>query len=132
MSNFTETELDSIWKKGRIVDNYDKAKYRLDAVGAMMIRDQYGSEGMYGWEVDHIFPRSKMEELGVKEDLWDSFENLRPMNAKNNVSKGDDYPDYKVCYEYNLKTKSNEDVEKEMTINDTTQKRLIELYGLNK
>ena len=130
MSDFTKEDLDAIWTKGTIATGYDAADYRLDAAGAMMSREDYGEEGMYGWEVDHIFPRAKLEELGVDEDLWDKLENLRPMNAKNNASKGDDYPGYTASYRYNTKTKLNEEIEEGKIVKESVQKRLASLFGL--
>lgn len=132
MSDFSESDLDAIWEKGFEIPGYNKDKYRLDAADAMMQRDQYGKEGLYGWEVDHIFPKAKLEQKRVPEMLWDHMTNLRPMNAKNNVSKGDDYPIYKVSQKYNLTKKTNEDAQGERTVYKDIQDALNKLFGFEK
>ena len=101
MSNYTEEQLGKIWKKGVVVGDLDSAVYRTDAAGGLMKRSLYGKEGNLGWEVDHIYSKEKLKGLGVPENRWDDMVNLRPMNAKNNVAKGEDYPEYKVAVQYN-------------------------------
>lgn len=132
MSDFSESELDTIWEKGFEISGYNKDKYRLDAADAMMQRDKYGEEGLYGWEVDHIFPKAKLEQERVPEYLWDHIDNLRPMNAKNNASKGDDYPVYEASMKYNLATKLNEEIQSSRTIDNNVQIKLKKLFGLEK
>lgn len=94
MSDYTEEQLDTIWEKGFVAGDLDPAVYRTDAADALMKRDLYGNEGSLGWEVDHIYPKEKLKAKGVPENMWDDMVNLRPMNAKNNVAKGEDYPAY--------------------------------------
>jgi len=129
MANYSDELIEQVWKKGRKADGYDSDKYRLDAADAMMQRDQYGEEGLYGWEIDHIFPRAKLEQMGIEEELWDIIDNLRPMNAKNNASKGDDYPDYKSVLEFDFNKKFNIDSEVDRTISKSVQNKLNNLYG---
>ena len=94
MSDYTEDELTAIWQKGRKIDGMDPNVYRLDAADALMKRGLYGNEGNLGWEVDHIYPKEKLKAKRIPEDMWNDIVNLRPMNAKNNVSKGENYPVY--------------------------------------
>ena len=87
---------DKIWEKGVPVDGYDPQIARKDACGAWIIRDLYGDkETMFGWEIDHIFPESKLIEFG-KLDKASDIINLRPLNVANNASKSDSYPEYKA------------------------------------
>ena len=131
MSDFTEDQLDAIWKKAKVVEGLDAEKFRLDAADALMARDKYGEEGyMFAWQVDHIYPKARLKKLGVKEELWDDLRNLRPMNAKNNESKGDDYPDYKASYEYDRDQGENKEVESHWTIKASVQDGLAALFGL--
>lgn len=101
MSDYTEDQLDKIWEQGRSVEGLDPTIYRTDVVGGLMKRTLYGKEGNLGWEVDHIYSKKKLKTLGVPENRWDDMVNLRPMNAKNNVAKGEDYPRYNVAVQYN-------------------------------
>lgn len=83
---YSEDELDAIWRKASATaDNPNVA--RKDVAGAWIKRSEYGNQDSeYGWEVDHIIPKSK----GGKTEL----DNLRPLQHQNNASKGDDYPEW--------------------------------------
>ena len=130
MSDFSDEQVNAVWLKGRTVDGLDASKYRLDDDGAMMIRGCYGEKGMYGWEIDHIFPKAKLKEMGVNEDRWDIPLNLRPLNAKNNASKGDDYPNYKVTYVYNSQRRVNQEVSVGGAVGKGCQLVLAVLLGI--
>ena len=96
MSNrYTKEMLNSIWNKATVVPGYDPDKYRQDACGAWIINEEYNNrKSPFGWEVDHIFPESKLLELNVPEELINDIVNLQPLNWLNNTSKGNDYPSY--------------------------------------
>ena len=110
-----------IWdEKAIAVDGYDKELYRKDAAGAWIAFNMYGNkDSLLGWEVDHVWPKQK--------GGGDHMENLRPLNWRNNVSKGDDYPIYKTA----VIAEGNKNIfkEEERTINEKLQKILQELYG---
>ena len=90
-SDFTPAELDLIWLKAqKISDDHDANGYRKDSAGAWIKRSMRGdrsSETNFGWEVDHIKPKSD----GGTNDI----SNLRPLHWMNNLSKSDNYPDWK-------------------------------------
>lgn len=83
---FDEATIQAVWNKGTAVNGYDAAKYRRDACGAWMQRDQYGQTAKYGWEIDHIKPVSQ----GGPDDL----SNLQPLYWENNRHKSDSYPNW--------------------------------------
>ena len=64
--------------------------------------------------------------IDMPQSLIDNIKNLRPLNWKNNVSKGMDYPNYRA----NIKAEEdhNIDCEDEKIINEKTQKTIQELY----
>lgn len=111
--------IQAVWEKGIVVDGYDPDLYRQDFGGAWIARDAYGDrEREFGWEIDHVFPIDK----GGDNNLL----NLRPMNWKNNVSKGNDYP----VYWTNVIAQDNKNIEKRVrcTVNASLQQKLEELY----
>lgn len=127
MCRYSDELLLQIWEKARIVDGYDSSFYRKDACGAWIIWQEYGNRNSpFGWEVDHIYPEAKLRSLCVPESLIDNIVNLRPLNWKNNDSKGADFP----CYQATMKSEDRSNIEGEyqMSINDQVQKDVIELY----
>ena len=84
--DWSESDLRKIWESARKIAGYDPTMFRKDACGAWIRWDKYGENTLYGWEVDHVFPKS----MGGDDNL----RNLRPMQWQNNLSKSDDYPSY--------------------------------------
>jgi hypothetical protein len=117
----TEENINSAWERATKVDNFDSNQFRKDSCGAWIIRSHYGQrDSVYGWEVDHVYPQS----MGGGDDL----ENLRAMQWENNMSKGDDYPDYKAV----VQSEGNKNVRKEgqFTVNASLQATLKKLYDI--
>lgn len=131
MSNFTDDQLEEIWRKGRIVVGRDPDVYRKDAAGAIIKKDDRRVDSEYGWEVDHVFPKAKLEERGIREEFWDAMVNLRPFHAQNNRKKSDDYPDYTRAVVMNKFTNHNYGHEKAKIVNPEVQKAINEYYGFN-
>ena len=53
-----ESTVNAVWEKATTVDNFDPTQFRKDACGAWIIRNHYGLQAAYGWEVDHVYPQS--------------------------------------------------------------------------
>jgi len=86
---FNEENKNRVWEKAQIVTGYNPSVWRKDVAGAWIKRSQYGNrsgELGFGWEIDHLKPVAK----GGTDDI----QNLRPLQWKNNCSKGDDYPQW--------------------------------------
>ncbi len=115
-----ESTVNMVWDKATKVDNFDPAQFRKDACGAWIIRNHYGLQTSYGWEVDHVYPQS----LGGD----DNPENLRAMHWENNLSKGADYPSYKAV----IQSDGNKNVrlEGQFTVNAERQEILAKLYDI--
>ncbi len=118
--NYSEQKIQQVWEKGIIVEGYDPAMYRKDVCGAWIKFTEFGRDTEWGWSIDHVFPISK----GGNNNLI----NLRPMHYKNNISKGDNHPEYKAV----ITSESNKNVTKEQsfTVNEQLQKKLKQLYNL--
>lgn len=111
--NITNELKRSVWEKAQIVDGFNSDMYRKDPCGAWIAWDKYGvQDSVYGWEVDHIYPQSLLEERGFDEDAINDIRNLRPMQHENNASKSDDYPSYTAV----ITSEGNKNVYKEMNL----------------
>lgn len=86
-----ESLIQQVWEKSKIIENLDPNVWRLDECGAYIKRDEYGKISEFGWEIDHVKPKSK----GGSDELF----NLQPLHWENNRAKsnGDGYP--KVRFE---------------------------------
>ena len=86
--SFTEKQKLEVWSKAKIIEGFDPALYRKDACDAWIIWDRYNdTDSMYGWEIDHIVPKSYLLERGFIESQIDNPINLRALNWRNNRSK---------------------------------------------
>lgn len=74
-----------VWAKGKIIPRYDATLWRWDVCGKPIRFSEHGNRNSpYGWEIDHIKPRS----LGGS----DALENLQPLQWENNHRKAETYP----------------------------------------
>ncbi|MBF2755005.1 MAG: HNH endonuclease [Gammaproteobacteria bacterium AqS3] len=81
-ARFTQSKVESVWRKGRIIDGYDPNIWRRDRCGDWIKRAEYGNtNSKHGWEIDHIVPVSK--------NGSDDLSNLQPLQWDNNRRKAD-------------------------------------------
>lgn len=126
---YTEEIIERVWQKGQKIEGYKEDMVRKDACGAWIIRSLYGdASSPFGWEIDHIYPKSKLQELGYDEKKIDDIRNLRPLNSRNNTSKSDSYPSYIAV----ITSEDDKNVEcsKQFIINADIQEDIKELYNL--
>lgn len=119
IDDLTQEEVISlIWNKGTQVDGYDPEVYRKDAAGAWIMRSMHGKRSGLGWEIDHVFPKERGGQ--------NHYINLRPMHWRNNLSKSDDYPSYKIAV--SSVGNNNEYKDEYRTVNEKLRNKLAKLY----
>lgn len=125
----TEEFKKKVWEKASIEDGYNPDMYRKDPCGAWIIYDKYGvTDNDYGWQIDHIYPVTKLSQIGIPVEKIDNIINLRPMHHKNNNSKSDDYPSY--IARYTSDGNKNIEIEKSFVVNKAKQEELSKFYNL--
>ncbi len=74
-----------VWNKGTPANQNGidvSNRYRFDRFNTLMQFSEYGNRNSdYGWEIDHIIP--------VSRGGSDNYQNLEPLNWKNNSAKSD-------------------------------------------
>ena len=124
----TEDLKRAIWEKGIEDDKYPSDKIRKDACGAFIRYADYGNrDSIFGWEIDHIYPASKLK----GNDDVDNLLNLRPFHWKNNESKGANYPYYTACMVADDENATNVERNVGKVVNQQKQAELRELYQLD-
>ena len=115
----TLDRITTAWEKARVIEGFDADIIRKDACGAWIQKDMYSQSGsMYGWGVDLILPKVLGGDMAK--------ENIRALNYRNLVSKGNDYPSYKAVY--TAEGLENKETEMFLTINKKVRSNLKEKY----
>jgi len=71
-----------VWSKAKIILGQNPLTYRKDNCGAIIRFNDHGNrESKFGWEIDHIIPKSQYGS--------DLLFNLQPLQWENNAAKGD-------------------------------------------
>jgi hypothetical protein len=83
--SWTELEIQSAWDKGYLVERFDPRKWRKDACGAWISREQYGNRNSrFGWEVVCPPPATPGEAVNPSR--------LQPLQWKNAASNQNGNP----------------------------------------
>lgn len=118
-NGFTLEAIEKAWEKARMVDGFDPNMFRQDACGAWIQKDMFSQPGsMFGWGVDMILPLS-MGGSPIEE-------NIRALNYRNLMSKGNDYPSYKAVY--TADGLENKETELYLTVNQKTRSKLKKFF----
>ncbi len=76
----SKNDIEKVWEKGKLIRGKSQATWRRDAEGNKIRHGSYGTQGDYGWEVDHEYPESR----GGSNALG----NLQPLHWEANREKG--------------------------------------------
>ena len=126
---WSEEQIQYVWNRATAVDGFDKSRFRKDACGAWIIWDKYGDiDSLYGWEIDHIVPKTLLVEKGYSQKDIDNLNNLRALQHENNLSKSNDYPSYTAVV--TSEGTENVNVTKFLEVNEKKQEILRKLYNL--
>lgn len=118
-NGLTLESIEKAWEKARVVDGFDPNFFRQDACGAWIQKEMFSQSGsMFGWGVDLIFPLSMG---GSPVD-----DNIRALNYRNLVSKGNDYPSYKAVY--TADGLENKETELYLTVNKIIRNKLKKIF----
>ena len=80
----TKKQKDVAWDNASKVRSKNPDTWRRDTYGNLIRKGSYGTNGGFGWEVDHINPKSKGGS--------DSSKNIQALNTKKNRSLSNKYP----------------------------------------
>jgi 5-methylcytosine-specific restriction endonuclease McrA len=69
-----------VWEKGKKIKGEDPNAWRKDRYGNKIRFGSYGTEGNYGWEIDHKNPKDRGGS--------DQLRNLQPLHWEENREKG--------------------------------------------
>ncbi len=130
MANWTEETKLSVWGKCKTVPGKSEQDYRLDGQGAQIKWSDYGKYTGNGWQIDHIYPESVLQEMGVDQEKIDDEINLQALNSYNNDTKSDDYPNFDSSKEYDKEKDRNVDVTKHWNVTKTKQEQLKKFFGI--
>lgn len=122
--------VNKVWAKGKPAED-DDHKYESVTDGikpAKMYRYSRKNTNM-AWEVDHIFPKKILEELGVPEELINHIDNLRPLQHSNNEAKGDLFPSYNKSVCWDSERQMNASYKRNVAITEDTISKLQTLFA---
>ena len=77
----TKKEKEQSWEKAKTIRGRNPDTWRRDKFGNILRQGSYGTQGEYGWEIDHIKPKSKGGS--------DQPKNLRALYWEKNREKSD-------------------------------------------
>ena len=80
----SKKNIEAAWEKARPIRGKNPDVWRKDPAGSTIRKPSYGTQGEYGWELDHIKPKAKGGS--------DSGKNIQPLHWEENREKGDKYP----------------------------------------
>ena len=126
----TEDLKRQVWNKGIVDDKFPSEAVRKDACGAFIVYDEFGNrDSIFGWEIDHIYPASELKGKYLEEQISNII-NLRPLNCRNNASKGANYPFYTASLIADDEEATNIEINQGKVVNESIQQELKVFFKL--
>jgi 5-methylcytosine-specific restriction endonuclease McrA len=75
---------DDVWQKAKPIRGQNPDVWRKDTYGNKIRYGSYGTQGEYGWELDHKNPKANGGTNNPR--------NIQPLYWEENRQKGDKYP----------------------------------------
>lgn len=79
----SKRQINHAWENAKTIKNKNPDSWRRDSAGNIIRRGSYGTQGKFGWEIDHKNPISK--------GGTDHLRNIQALHWKQNRLKGDKY-----------------------------------------
>ncbi len=79
----SKKDIEAAWEKARSIRGKNPDVWRKDPAGNTIRKPSYGTQGEYGWELDHIKPKAKGGS--------DARKNIQPLHWEENREKSDKY-----------------------------------------
>ncbi len=99
-ATWTLQQIEAVWNKGEIIENYNPQLYRKDYAGALMFKNSFINNVKLNddpkslkWTIIYQCPLSHAGTSDIS--------NLQPMNNINAITKGNDYPRWKTAITFN-------------------------------
>ena len=80
----SKKDINDAWEEAKTIRNKNPETWRKDPYGNVIRKGSYGTQGDYGWELDHSKPKSKGGS--------DSDRNIQPVHWEENRIKSNKYP----------------------------------------
>ena len=77
-------QIDQAWEKAKEISGKNPDAWRKDIGGNTIRKASYGTQGQYGWELDHKYPQSRGGS--------DNQRNIQALYWQDNRKKSDTYP----------------------------------------
>lgn len=84
MAYSTNPRAQHVWEKARSVSGKNPNLYRRDSQGNVIYKSAYGKNSRMGWQVDHVWPKSKGGS--------DARRNLQALQTRANKRKSNNTP----------------------------------------
>lgn len=103
---WTAQQIEEVWNKGEIIDNFNPKLYRKDYAGSLMFWHNFLQQAKLNDEVENL-NWTIVYEKPLSAGGSNYIKNLVPMNNNNAISKGNSFPHWTTAVTYDNKKNKN-------------------------